>query len=360
VLPARTPELYFDHGRRRTNLAPAGPGRYSVPLGRSLVLAPVRLYIGDNATYEWKVDGVTRAGSTTEYFTFTPSEKGSYLVTVSARDGEARAETSTLVECVDPEGTYRRPVTPGSVAKVTTCYEFTPAPGQFVSIAQSATEASVRQTAQTGVNAVTDMTWAFSLGQFGGYIVTGFDHSVANEDGAYSLAIGGNAFAGWSEPGIIWVMQDENGNGQPDDTWYELKGSETGKPATKQRYSITYFKPDPSGGVWVDNIGNTGTFTNGYPYSVKGDHVTFSGTRLAPQINVDGLETSTGFDWGYVDNTGPSYFRVSDAVQVDGSPANLQYIDFVKVHTAINATSSCCGEISTETGIPFDFKLYNQ
>ena len=60
-----------------------------------------------------------------------------------------------------------------------------------------------------------------SLGGFGGYIVVGFDHSIDNS-GDYDLGILGNSFSGSSEPGIVWVMQDENGNGLPDDTWYEL------------------------------------------------------------------------------------------------------------------------------------------
>ncbi|MFR6381192.1 MAG: hypothetical protein ACLUOS_02440 [Odoribacter splanchnicus] len=44
--------------------------------------------------------------------------------------------------------------------------------------------------------------------------MVGFDHSVENS-GAYDLAIKGNQFPDWSEPGIVWVMQDENGDGEP-------------------------------------------------------------------------------------------------------------------------------------------------
>ena len=50
-----------------------------------------------------------------------------------------------------------------------------------------------------------------SLGAYGGYVVIGFDHSVENVPGEYDLILEGNAFAGSSEPGIVWVMQDENG-----------------------------------------------------------------------------------------------------------------------------------------------------
>ena len=42
------------------------------------------------------------------------------------------------------------------------------------------------------------------------------------------------------------------------------------------------------------------------------------------------------------------YFKISNAVNLDGSPADLQYIDFVKVQSAINHVAGGLGEISTE------------
>ena len=63
----------------------------------------------------------------------------------------------------------------------------------------------------------------------------------------------GNPFDGSSEPGIVWVMQDENGDGLPNDTWYELKGSEYGKEETI-RDAVTYYRPSaPKMNVaWTD------------------------------------------------------------------------------------------------------------
>lgn len=69
---------------------------------------------------------------------------------------------------------------------------------------------------------------------FRGYIIVGFDHSIPNSGNQYDFCVQGNAFDGSSEPGIVWVMQDINGNGLPDDEWYELKGSEAGKEETIQ------------------------------------------------------------------------------------------------------------------------------
>ena len=60
----------------------------------------------------------------------------------------------------------------------------------------------------------------------------------------YDFSIQGNAFDGSSEPGIVWVMQDINGNGLPDDEWYELKGSEAGKDETIRNFKVTYYRPE--------------------------------------------------------------------------------------------------------------------
>ncbi|MDR0527221.1 MAG: hypothetical protein LBG79_05345, partial [Spirochaetaceae bacterium] len=63
------------------------------------------------------------------------------------------------------------------------------------------------------------------------------------------------------------------------------------------------------------------------------------------------------FDWGYVDsmNRGAAatgrengHFYLSDAIRRDGAPANLEYIDFVKVQTACWYYGNIFGEISTE------------
>ena len=71
----------------------------------------------------------------------------------------------------------------------------------------------------------------------------GFDHSIDNSSsgykGGYNFSITGNAFKGSSDPGIVYVMQDTNGNTLPDDEWYELKGSEYGKEETVQEYAVT-------------------------------------------------------------------------------------------------------------------------
>ncbi|MDR0722291.1 MAG: hypothetical protein LBF75_05790 [Treponema sp.] len=375
-------ELYFDYGSRRTAADSPETRGYTVPLGRTLVLAPVRQHneITGAARYEWTVDGVIPADfSETEYFSFTPAEKKSYTIKVAARDGDKYAEALTTVTCTEPEGTYRRQVSASTKAKAVICFEFVQGPGQFTcrqypALNKNMNETEVLEKVQSIVDAYETRTFAFSLGGFGGYIITGFDHSVANT-GGYDLAIYGNAFTDWGEAGILWVMQDDNGNGKPDDTWYELKGSETGKVETVQRYSITYSYPDGTqdgvtGGRWTDNLGQSGRYhtghdgawdsLEGYPYWVPGEYITFTGTLLPSNRGKSkgGQDTHLAYGEGYVDNL-PSKqdFSISDAVQADGSPMHLQYIDFVKVQTAAKDWYEMWGEVSTETGVPLDKSL---
>jgi hypothetical protein len=357
--------LFFDYGKPWIKGEPV-TGSYSVPVGRTLVLAPVRWGIGANAVYEWKVDGLVQPGAATECFSFKPKTRGEYTVTVSARDGEAYAEATTLVRCVERQGTYKRPKTASSKAYTPDLFGYYPAPGQFVAGMDNHVSNWDTVRDDLGVG----KSWVFSLGAWGGSVVYGFDHSVENKPGQYSLHIAGNSFSsivtdeevlGWFEPGTVWVMQDENGNGLPDDTWYELAGGETGKPSTIQRYATAY----TAGNIFVDNTGSTAI--NQFPFSTYygGDfgfpkepdaYVIYSGTRLGNKLRNGAIIYMAAYSWGYVDNSIP-YFRISDAIQQDGSPANLDYIDFVRVQTALAIFAGALGEVSTETGIGFDYSM---
>lgn len=362
VLPPPPPGVFFDDGHYRL------PGdnatrRLSVPLGKSLVLAPVIMNIDNPGAFTWTVDGVAQA-STTQYLTLTPASKKTYHVMVSVAGVSAAVD----VECVDPEGTYKRTATSLSRAIATKAFEFIPAPGQFTDYGIGSTPEQARLAIQSQLDANYTEFIAL-LGAYGGYFITGFDHSVEDKPGA-DLSINGNAFFNWSEPGIVWVMQDENGNGLPDDTWYELKGSETGGPNTHERYAITYYKP---GGpkqdvVWIDNLGGTGSVDYNqyhsqdyyFPMFINADSYTLAGTCLKSTMAIGAIETSAGYAWGYVDNFGNGTnlnFRIEDAIRADGSPANLKYIDFVRVQTGMTGKGAAVGEISTESCAPFDINL---
>jgi len=256
--------------------------------------------------------------------------------------------------------------------------EFLPAPGQFVN---EGYECLTMDEACRYAEERLDQGAYVSLGGFGGYIIVAFDHHVEN-DGGYNIAITGNSVTNSSEPGIVWVMSDENGNGLADDTWFELRGSEYGKDETWQGYAVTYYRPaEPGQPVrWKDNRGQEGEvdYLKAYhsqdyyfPLWVAGDSYTLTGTRLAARnVDVSGtgaLWHNQDYPWGYADNYSPTdmlgehgrdnHFRISDAVSANGKEVNLPSIDFVKIQTAVNAKSGWIGEQSTEVVAVKDYNL---
>jgi len=73
----------------------------------------------------------------------------------------------------------------------------------------------------------------------GATITVRFDPPIENHPdniGGYDFVVFGNAYwiggdpsgTHWQEPATIEVMKDENGNGDPDDTWYLIPGSDLG------------------------------------------------------------------------------------------------------------------------------------
>ena len=115
--------------------------------------------------------------------------------------------------------------------------------------------------------------------------------------------------------------------------------------------------------AWKDNQGKKGNLhlNPQYPTWVTGDSYTLRGSCLqARNEDTSGSGTyweNRNYDWGYADNyskidmitnDGNNYFKISDAVTYDGKPANLKYIDFIKVQVGVNAQSGWLGEISTE------------
>lgn len=285
---------------------------------------------------------------------------------------------------------YYRAKTETSVAEQTAVFEYTPAPGQFINETKTGGFTGEETTPEAAIAYATQRMKddAFvSLGGFGGYMVVGFDHSIDNT-GNYDFGIKGNSFKGSSEPGIVWVMQDENGNGKPDDTWYELKGSETGKETTVRNYAVTYYRPsEPQQPVqWTDSEGNSGevdylkqfhTQDYYYPAWITADSYTLTGTCVEAR-NYDQSGNGTywvqaEYDWGYADNfseidrlsndgnanaaANANYFKISNAIDDKGNPVGLKYIDFIKVQTACNTKSGWLGENSTEVFGFFDYSM---
>ena len=358
---------------------------YHTVVGRKLVIKPLPSY-EHNVDYSWNVEEIDELTGSDSYFVFLADEAGSYhinAVATTSDDDNQISMTRTFVVTVYGEKDFYRPKNGASQADWNKVIEYTPAPGQFINELKTGGFDASHVTPEAAVSyaesRLMEDGWV-SLGGFGGYVIVGFDHSIDNSR-TYDFGIISNAFDGSSEPGVVWVMQDENGNGYPDDTWYELAGSETGKFETYRDYAVTYYRPSaPKMPVqWTDNYGNNGEidylqqFHNQdyyYPLWIGTDSYTLTGTRLEAR-NYD--QSGNGsywiqphYDWGYADNFSPSdfnsenkanLFRISNAIDFEGNPINLSHIDFVKVQCAVNSKSGWLGELSTEVCGFYDYSL---
>lgn len=277
-------------------------------------------------------------------------------------------------EPVVRESYGKHPSTAESSPRSNRVVEYMPAPGQFINstmLGFTGAETDAAAAAEYARQRL-DKGFEISLGGFGGYIIVGFDHSIQAWEsalGRYDFSITGNQFEGGSEPGVVWVKQDVNGNGKPDEEepWYELRGSEYGKDM--RDYSVTYFRPTGPGEevAWEDSEGKSGVIERQsahpqdsyYPaWRPAGEKsYTLSGTRLKPRDGyTDGRYYTGNYDWGYADNRGhdmvegrKNFFSIAAAVDSEGNPAELKYIDFIKVQTAVNIQGGGgVGELSTE------------
>ncbi len=285
---------------------------------------------------------------------------------------------------------------------------YDPAPGQFVNVMPQHTQGepadSVVARALACLGGGTAASGSgVSLGAFGGSITFAFDHPVVNVAGLNDFQVIGNGFfasgsttTGSSEPGIVMVSRDANGNGVADDPWYELAGSEHSHPLTQQGYTITYYRtpadhvPTPENMSvvdttyirWASNDALNPDSTSGYiprlsfhtqdywPGWIEADSLTFTGTKLRnngePASAV--MWNRYLFDWGYADNrpdwTGDTDaplqghnagFNIEWAVDSQGNHVTLPQIHFIRVYTAVNQSCGWTGETSTEVFGAIDF-----
>lgn len=209
------------------------------------------------------------------------------------------------------------------------------------------------------------------LGGFGGYIVAGFNHNVINHDGFdfQVYALGGAV----PEPAIVYVMRDENGDGEPNDIWYELKGNQFDN--SKRNYWVRYYKAlnDTSNVLWLDSEGSRGELVPGYGASnsatwwwncTTADSITFHGTRLPDAYDNQSTETTQlwtvpqdRFVWGYAENNFGTDFDnqskankmdISNAVDSLGNPVSLPDIRFIKLQTGVFQQAGWTNEVSSE------------
>lgn len=329
---------------------------FEVDIMQWLHLSP-EIKNADKASYKWTMDN--EVISETNEFMHVFGEAGTYNIEFTAENnmGVATKELTIIVN----EQTYEN-----KIAKV---YEFLPAPGQFVNKMPEATADDNAETMLAKANEALTTGRMISLGGFGGYVTFGFDHTVINKEGN-DFEVLGNAFKDWAEPGVIMVSFDANGNGLPDDEWFEIEGSQHSAESTIKAYEMTYFKPteeptdanEPNYIRWTDNQGEEGYIAKNnfhrqayYPMW-EGESITYKGTYLEAGIyDASGSGTmwkNPAFDFGYADNWANNdekgHIDIDWAIDKDGNKVNLKGIDFVRVHTSTRAAGGWLGEVSTE------------
>lgn len=255
-------------------------------------------------------------------------------------------------------------------------FDYTPAPGQFINenyprVDEGDTYETILARVDSALTAAVgntfDLSHLISLGAWGGSVTFGFDHDIANVEGQRDLIVYGNAFFSGqpkngyqfasSEPGIIWVSADANGNGLPDDEWYEIAGSESAN--TIRNYSCTYhYSTDAI--LWEDNLGESGLINRNdyhtqetyYPSWISGSTYTIEGSILPPNLTEESGYRSFCFEYGYADNQPndslAAQIDLGWAINAEGQPANLTSIRFVRVQTGVQVDWGVSGEMSTE------------
>jgi hypothetical protein len=348
------PDVWFDYGYRRGPDDPGGKGPgagvYYARPNETLVLSPVRFLVGydrshkdTGVTYSWSVSGgsfSSPASGTAEFFSFTPTAAGTSTITVSVTGnnyitGQPVSKTATTqVVC------YNGAVSAGAAAWGLGQKLLQPGPGQYA-------------TAGSG--------YGWSLGSFGGYEVWRVNHQNI-------YTISGNAFSGWDEPGVVWIQEDRNNNGIPDETWYELKGSQDYvAKGLNRRYAVSYIDTnDEQSGIgsrliyFVDARGRAGTWLSQWHTSWP-SRITFTGTLLGDSGGKVPDDNTCSALWGYVDVSGPASghgppgdihkaneYPVHRAIRADGSSVTLTDVRFIKVHTAVFTNTSYFNDKSTE------------
>lgn len=316
----------------------------TLSLGDSIAL---KVQIPSNLSYtksEWRIDDAVVSND--EAFTFKKYKAGIYEVEYIAYNDQKVFSKKASIEVLP----YMVQTTAANSMFANQLFEYHPAPGQFINKSEG--------DLASAKSVLAGKTGLVSLGAFGGYIVLGFEKPVVNKDGD-DFVIYNNAFADFAEPGVVWVMEDSNANGLPDDTWYELKGSEYGKSGYIRNYSVTYTKPNPLQAEipWKDNLGKSGTVKvnhfnkqSYFPLWANVDEYTLTGTLLPSiQINLESVLNSTAFEKGYADNAiGKDSFDIADAIDEKGNSVILKNIKFIKVQTGILADLKSLGELSTE------------
>lgn len=253
--------------------------------------------------------------------------------------------------------------------------DYMPAPGQFVNEIPEYEVGDTRETMNEKATKALCNGDIISLGAWGGYVTIKLPQSLPNVEGKADFRVVGNGVyandasnairVGSSEPGIVMVMCDENGNGKDDDTWYELRGNQTFNGI--DNYQVIYFCPTESAKdneyiAWSAKDGDSGWLNRTdehrqdyFPMWIGDvESMIFVGRRLPNNGSFN--STTNKFDLacydGYADshpnNEDASCLDIDNAIDAMGNTVNLSSIDFIKVYTGVLQANGPLGECSTE------------
>ena len=256
------------------------------------------------------------------------------------------------------------PPTVGS-AYVTRVLAYRPAPGQHINVLPEGTAHDTEATmCQKVLEAIGhNRRGLVCLGAWGGHVVVGFDHRIANRKQAADFHIDGNAFEGNAEAGLVEVAVDRNLNGQPDENqWYRLLAPASA-PGLRP-YQATYDRPQQLGTQavpWRDKEGGSGVVERNewhtqpyFPLWELGKSVSFTSWRLPNTARQQGtgetpLWVLPRVAGAWADNSPMGDdFDIDWAVDTQGRRVFLEGIDFVRITTALHQSAGWLGETSTE------------
>lgn len=261
-------------------------------------------------------------------------------------------------------------INPGSTNDATGRVEFevidySPAPGQFINELpvweQWMTADDIRAEADNELKAGR----VISLGAWGGSVTLRLQKSWLITPEKNQFKVCGNAISTGAEPGLVYVMEDINGNQLPDDGEWLLIAPDNLNQAIN--VTVTYFRPatnatDERYIRWQASDGTTGYIQHipahhaqpYFPQWLTADEITFTGLRLPDNGHFDTnrgiyiLEPIAGTADSYPNSSSDAWLNVERAVDCNGNRVELKQIDFIKIVTGVLQTNGTLGECSTE------------
>ncbi len=284
-----------------------------------------------------------------------------------------------IAACGDGGNDIDEPVvTPGVADGVrldVTVIDYSPAPGQFINEIPEYEPGDTRESMNAKATESLRCGDMISLGAWGGSVTIKLPQSLPNVTDKADFRVVGNAVysndasnairIGSPEPGIVLVMSDDNANGLPDDTWYELQGNQTFNGV--DGYKVTYHRPTAEIAEskyisWYASNGDSGYLNRTaehqhdyFPLWVEGvEAMVFIGRRLPdngafnPSTNKFDLSCYDGYADSHPNNVTASCLDIDNAIDEEGGKVKLQSIDFIKIYTGVLQANGPLGECSTE------------